>query len=59
MPLLHLFLCACLCLVGAGVLHKADESARSRTARLAEGGSVIKYRSPLDVLKDTYDHSCC
>ena len=27
-------------------------------ARLAEGGSVVKYKSPLNVLTDTYDHSC-
>jgi hypothetical protein len=26
---------------------------------LAPGGSVIKYKSPLNALKDTYDHSCC
>jgi hypothetical protein len=26
--------------------------------RLAEGEPVIKYKSPLNVLKDTYDHSC-
>ena len=25
---------------------------------LAEGESVIKYKFPLNVLKDTYDHSC-
>ena len=25
---------------------------------LAAGGSVIKFPSPLNVLKDTYDHSC-
>jgi hypothetical protein len=24
----------------------------------AEGESVIKYKSPLNVLTDTYDHSC-
>ena len=29
-------------------------------AKLAQGGSVIKYKSPLNVLKDTnYDYSCC
>jgi hypothetical protein len=28
-------------------------------ARFAVGGSVIKYRSPLNVLKGTYDYSCC
>ena len=27
-------------------------------ARLAEGGSAIKYKSPLNVLTDTYDHIC-
>jgi hypothetical protein len=27
-------------------------------AHLARGESVIKCPSPLDVLKDTYDHSC-
>ena len=27
-------------------------------AMLAEGESVIKYKSPLNVLTDTYDHSC-
>jgi hypothetical protein len=27
-------------------------------AALAPGESVIKYESPLNVLKDTYDHSC-
>jgi hypothetical protein len=26
---------------------------------LARGESVIKYKSPLNVLKDTYDYSCC
>jgi hypothetical protein len=26
---------------------------------VAAGESVIKYKSPLNVLKDTYDHSCC
>jgi hypothetical protein len=26
---------------------------------IAEGESVIKYKSPLNVLKDTYDYSCC
>jgi hypothetical protein len=25
---------------------------------LAEGESVSKYKSPLSVLRDTYDHSC-
>ena len=25
----------------------------------AQGESVIKYKSPLNVLKDTYDYSCC
>ena len=25
---------------------------------LAEGGSVITYKIPLNVLEDTYDHSC-
>jgi hypothetical protein len=30
-----------------------------RPAGLAEGESVIKYKSSLNVLKDTYDHSCC
>jgi hypothetical protein len=28
-------------------------------AALAEGEPVIKYKSTLNVLKDTYDHSCC
>jgi hypothetical protein len=27
--------------------------------RYSLGESVIKYRSPLNVLKDTYDYSCC
>jgi hypothetical protein len=27
-------------------------------AGLARGESVIKYKSPLNVLKDTYDHNC-
>jgi hypothetical protein len=31
---------------------------RNLTATLAEGESFIKYKSPLNVLKDTYDHSC-
>ena len=31
----------------------------TRGARLAAGESVIKYKSPLTVLKDTYDYSCC
>jgi hypothetical protein len=34
---------------------------RPRRRRLAEGESVIKYKFPLNVLKDTYesyDHSC-
>jgi hypothetical protein len=26
--------------------------------RLAEGESAITYKSPLNVLKDTYDYSC-
>ena len=26
---------------------------------IAPGESVIKYTSPLNVLKDTYDYSCC
>ena len=26
---------------------------------LARGGSAIQYKSPLNALKDTYDHSCC
>ena len=29
------------------------------SADIAEGESVIKYKSPLNVLKDTYDYSCC
>ena len=28
------------------------------TPRLAEGEPVIKYKSSLNVLKDTYDYSC-
>ena len=28
-------------------------------ALLAVGESVTQHRSPLHVLKDTYDHSCC
>jgi hypothetical protein len=29
-----------------------------RRSAVAAGGSVIKYKSPLNVLKDTYNHSC-
>jgi hypothetical protein len=28
-------------------------------SRLAAGESVVKYNFPLNVLKGTYDHSCC
>ena len=31
----------------------------SEQAGVAEGESVIKYKSPLNVPKDTYDYSCC
>jgi hypothetical protein len=39
--------CACA-LRARGVGHRA----------LARGESVIRYKSPLNVLKDTYDHGC-
>ena len=29
------------------------------TVVVAAGESAIKYKSPLNVLKGTYDHSCC
>jgi hypothetical protein len=32
---------------------------RALVATLARGESVIKYKSPLNVLKDAYDYSCC
>jgi hypothetical protein len=40
-------------------LLSAANAAVDAQAELAEGESVIKYKSTLNVLKDTYDHSCC
>jgi hypothetical protein len=34
------------------------EVAAGRRVRLHEGGAFITYTSPLNLLKDTYDHSC-
>ena len=46
---------------GAGmapsVLHRTGNGTDG-VALLAPGESVIKYKSPLNVLKDTYDYSC-
>ena len=46
-----------------GILRKqthisAADNVAARLARLARGEPVIKYKPPLNVLKDTYDHSC-
>jgi hypothetical protein len=35
-----------------------SEGQRNDLAQLAEGESVIKYKSPPNVLTDTHDHSC-
>jgi hypothetical protein len=47
---------------GMGTASGAPASAVSKVTLkmwfLAEGGSVIKYNFALNVLKDTYDHSC-
>ena len=48
-----------LAVVEAG--HQVADCVRVRVLRqrlLAQGESVIKYKSPLNVLTDTYDHSC-
>jgi hypothetical protein len=41
------------------VLFGLDDHVSLLVARVAPGESVIKYKSILNVLKDTYDHSCC
>ena len=44
---------------GAAALAVGDTAAAAlAVAALAVGESVIRCRSPLNVLKDTYDHSC-
>ena len=35
-----------------------EELSAELVAALATGGTVIKFPSPLNVLKDTYDHIC-
>ena len=42
------------------IRHVADDhpDAVADRVRLAQGESVIKSPSPLNVLKDTYDHIC-
>ena len=37
---------------------RVDGREAGLAARLAVGGEVIEYKSPLSVRKDTYDHSC-
>ena len=37
----------------------APSSTTTRPAAVAAGGPVIKYPSPLNVLKEPYDYSCC
>ena len=39
-------------------LDRDGEEARGEAADLARGESVMKYKSPLNVLKDTHDRSC-
>jgi hypothetical protein len=42
------------------VHHEAPAAALPRVdLEVAEGESVIKYKSPQNVLKDTYDYSYC
>jgi hypothetical protein len=43
----------------SGSRSRRSASPRTRCAVVAEGEYVIKYKSPLNVLKDTYDHSWC
>jgi hypothetical protein len=44
----------------AGVLvRQGGAHVEALSCRIARGGSIIRYKSPLNVLKDTYDHSCC
>jgi hypothetical protein len=56
-------------LLGSQLSHKASASDQSRLqamvhelehslAQVAAGESVIKFPSPLNVLKDTYNHRC-
>ena len=42
----------------AEVVESTEAITNLLTALLAAGESVIKRPSPLNVLKDTYDHSC-
>ena len=41
----------------AGISRREAEAV-PECPRLAPGESVIEYKSPLNVLKDTYDYSC-
>ena len=44
---------------GVVVALEEGEEQRDHRLDLAVGGKFIKCRYPLNVIKDTYDHSCC
>ena len=43
----------------SGELYQTTALSVAAGVGLAEGESVIKYKSTLNVLTDTHDHSCC